>query len=187
MGFEDKIKKLEDSLKEKDDLLQSAKGTLAEAQAKNKKLSKELKEAQTLLEENSSRFNRVTKALNMTLKVEAEKNLKLNETLRTLKEKRFNFASQCTARLKSIFSSARAASEEASLSTKDVPEVLECVEKEVDVLNEVITGHGDFCALVASCGTAAAFIKVGCNHARVVNGPNFNLSASDLVDIPAEA
>jgi hypothetical protein len=32
-GFKDKIKKLEDSLKEKDDLLHLAEGSLAEAQA----------------------------------------------------------------------------------------------------------------------------------------------------------
>jgi uncharacterized phage infection (PIP) family protein YhgE len=75
-GFKDKIKKLDDSLKEKDDLLQSAEGSLVEEQAQNKKLSKELKEAQTLLEENSSGFNCETEALNMTLKVEVEKNMK---------------------------------------------------------------------------------------------------------------
>jgi septal ring factor EnvC (AmiA/AmiB activator) len=86
-GLENKIKKLEDSLKEKDDLLHSGEGSLAKAQAQNKKLSKELTEAQTLLEENSSRFNRETEALNMTLKVEAEKNMRLSEALRTLKEK----------------------------------------------------------------------------------------------------
>jgi hypothetical protein len=123
----------------------------------------------------------------MTLKVEAKKNLKLSEALRTLKEKCFNFTSQCTARLKSIFNSVRAASEEASLSAEDVPGALECIEKEVDVLDELITGHGDFYALVASRGTAAAFIKARCNHARAVNRPNFSLSPSDLVDIPAEA
>ena len=177
-GLEDKIKKLEDSLKEKDDLLHLAEGSLAKAQAQNEKMSKELKEAHMLLEENSSRFNRETEALNMTLKVEAEKNMRLSEALRTLKDKCFNIASQCTARLKSIFNSVRAASEEASLSAEDVPGALECVEKEVDVLDEVITGHGDFCALVASRGTAAAFIKARCNHARAVNRPNFNLSPS---------
>ena len=77
--------------------------------------------------------------------------------------------------MKSIFNSDGVASEEASLSTEDVPEALECVEKEVDVLDEVITSHGDFYALVASSGTAVAFIKAGCNHARAVNRPNFNL------------
>jgi hypothetical protein len=150
-------------------------------------LSEELTEAQTLLEENSNRFNRETEALNMTLKVEPEKSMKLSEALRTLKEKCFNFASQCTARLRSIFNSVGAASEEASLTTEDVPGALECIEKEVDVLDEVMTGHGDFYALVASRGTAATFIKAGSNHARAVNRPNFNLLASDLVDIPAKA
>jgi chromosome segregation ATPase len=99
-GFEDKIKKLEDSLKEKDDLLHSAEGSLDDAQAENERLSKELKETQILLEENSSRFNRETEALNMTIKVEAEKNLKMSEALKTLKNKCFNFATQCAARLK---------------------------------------------------------------------------------------
>jgi hypothetical protein len=50
----------------------------------------------------------------------------------------------------------------------------------------VITRHGDFCALVASRGTTVAFVKAGCNHARAVNKPNFNLSSSDLVDVPNE-
>jgi septal ring factor EnvC (AmiA/AmiB activator) len=53
--LEDKIKKLEDSLKEKDELLCSVEGSLVEVQAQNKKLSKELTEARTLLEENFSR------------------------------------------------------------------------------------------------------------------------------------
>jgi hypothetical protein len=89
--------------------------------------------------------------------------------------------------LKSIVNSVAVASEEASLSAEDVPGALECVEKEVDVLDEVISGHGDFCALVASRGTTTAFIKAGCNHARAVNRLNFSLSSSDLIDVPAEA
>jgi hypothetical protein len=89
--------------------------------------------------------------------------------------------------LGSIFNSVGAASEETSLSVEDIPGALECIEKEVDVLDEVITSHGDFCALVASHGTAVAFIKAGRNHARAANWPNFNLSSSDLVDIPTEA
>jgi hypothetical protein len=36
-GFEDKIKKLEDSLKEKDSLLRSAEGSLTEARSQNEK------------------------------------------------------------------------------------------------------------------------------------------------------
>jgi hypothetical protein len=146
-----------------------------------------LRDTQILLEENSIRFNRETEALNTTIKVEAEKNLMLSEALKTIKDKCFNFATRCTARLKSIFNSVGAASEEDNLSAEDIPGAFECVEKEVDVLDEVITGHGDFCALVASRGMAAVFIKAGCNHARAVNRPNFSLSPLDLVDIPSEA
>jgi hypothetical protein len=174
-------------LKEKDSLLRSAEGSPAEARAQNEKLSKELKETQTLLEENSSQFSRETEALNMTIKVEAEKNLKLSETLKALKNKCFSFAAQCTARLKSIFNSVGTVSEEANLFAEDIFGALECIEKEVDVLDEVITGHSDFCALVASRGMAITFIKVRCNHARAVNRPNFSLSPSDLIDIPVEA
>jgi hypothetical protein len=47
----------------------SSQGSLAEAQVQNKKLGKELADAQTLLEETSSRFNRESEALKMTLKV----------------------------------------------------------------------------------------------------------------------
>jgi hypothetical protein len=61
------------------------------------------------------------------------------------------------------------------------------LKNEVDALDEVITGHGDFCALLASCGTTAIFFMAGCTHAKTVNKPNFSLSSSDLVDIPGEA
>ena len=118
----------------------------------------------------------------MTIRAEAKKNLKLSEALKALKNKCFNFVVQCDDRLKSIFNSVGAVSKETSLSAEDIPGALECIEKEVDVLNEVITGHGDFCALVASRGTTAAFIKARCNHARAVNRPNFSLSPADLVD-----
>ena len=52
-GLEDKIKELEASLKEKDSLLQSAEGFLAEARSQNNKLSEELDEAWTILNERS--------------------------------------------------------------------------------------------------------------------------------------
>jgi predicted nuclease with TOPRIM domain len=121
-------------LKEKDSLLHSTEGSLVEAQVQNEKLSKELKETQILLEENSSRFSRETEALNMRIKVEAEKNLKLSEALKALTNKCFNFTARCTARLKSIFNSVGAASEEASLSTKDIPEHLNALRKKLTSL-----------------------------------------------------
>jgi predicted nucleic acid-binding Zn ribbon protein len=174
-------------LKEKDKMLCSAEGSLAEVQTQNKKLSKDLSDAQALLKENFNQFEQENEAMKARLKVESERNSKLSEAVKALKERCFEFASQCTARLRSIFNSVGVAFEETSLSAKDIPEALKCIEKEVDVLDEVITGHRDFCALVASRGTAAAFIKAGCNHARAVNKPNFNLSSLDLVDIPTDA
>ena len=60
----------------------------------------------------------------------------------------------------------------------------EHIEGEIDELDEVIAGHGDFCAWVASRGTAAAFLKAGCDHGKIVNRPNFTLSPSILDDIP---
>jgi chromosome segregation ATPase len=186
-GLKEMICELENSLKEKDSLLNSAKGSLTAARAQNERLSKELKDAQTLLEENSNRFSHESEALNMAIKAEAKNNLKLSETLKVLWDKCFSFATQCTARLKSIFNFVGAMSEEANLSAEDIPGALGCIKKEIDVLDEVIVGHGDFYALVASHGTSVVFVKAGCNHVRIVNRPNFSLSPSDLVNIPAEA
>jgi hypothetical protein len=94
---------------------------------------------------------------------------------------------RCINRLKEIFNSVGATSKEVTPSTKDIPRAFDHIENEVESLDEVITGQGDFCALVASRGTVAAFMKTGCNHARAVNNPDFNLSSSDLVDVPTEA
>jgi hypothetical protein len=90
-------------------------------------------------------------------------------------------------RLKGIFRSVGASSEEIAPSAEDILETFKHIENEVDALDEVITGHGDFCALLASRGMAAAFLKAGCTHAKTVNKPNFSLSPSDLVNVPGEA
>jgi hypothetical protein len=174
-------------LKEKDSLLRLAKGSLAEAHSQNEKLSKELEQARTVLEKNSDRFYRESKALNARIEAGIEKNVKPSEIVTNLWDKCFGFSTQCIARLKGIFNSIGAASEEVTLSAEDIPGALECIEKEFDVLDEVITGHGDFYALVASRGTTVAFMKARCNHVRAVNRPNFSLSPSDLIDILAEA
>jgi hypothetical protein len=89
--------------------------------------------------------------------------------------------------LKGIFSSVGATSEGINPLAEDIPWAFDHIENEVEALDEVITRHGDFCALVASRDTTAAFMKVGCTHAKTVNKPNFNLSTTNLVDIPTEA
>jgi hypothetical protein len=68
-----------------------------------------------------------------------------------------------------------------------LPGTFDHIEGEVDALDEVIAGHGDFCALLASRGTDIAFMKAGCTHGNIVNRPNFSLSLADLDDIPGLA
>jgi DNA repair exonuclease SbcCD ATPase subunit len=186
-GLESKIKDCEASLEKRDFLLQATEGSLAELQAKNARLNEELLKAQTTLKEKSEHFEQETKELQAKSEAEAKKNTKLQESLKDLRNKCSEFATCCMDRLKGIFSSVGASSEEIAPSDEDIPKTFEHIENEVDALDEVISGHGDFCALLASRGTAAAFLKAECTHAKTVNKPNFSLSPSDLVNIPSEA
>jgi hypothetical protein len=86
-----------------------------------------------------------------------------------------------------FFNFVGAASEEAKHSVDDIPKALDWIEKEIDDLDEVIVGHGDFCALVAARGTTAIFAKARCNHLKTVNKPTFDISPTDLDNIPAKA
>jgi hypothetical protein len=113
--------------------------------------------------------------------------MKLQESLKELQNKCLEFGSCCVQRLKNVFSSVGASSKDMTPSAEDIPNTFEHIENEVDALDEVIARHGDFCALLASRGTAAAFLKAGCTHAKTVNRPTFSLSPTDLVDIPSEA
>jgi hypothetical protein len=58
-------------------------------------------------------------------------------------------------RLKKVFNSVGASSKDITPSAEDIPNTFEHIENEVDALDVVIAGHGDFCALVASRGIAA--------------------------------
>jgi hypothetical protein len=104
--------------------------------------------------------------------------------LKELQEKCLNFGNRCVQRLKQVFNSVGASSGKFEPSVEDLPGTFEHIEGEVDGLDEVIAGHGDFCALLASRGTAVAFMKIGCTHGKIVNRPNFSLSPADLTDIP---
>jgi hypothetical protein len=139
------------------------------------------------LDESSRCFNRETKELEAKVKAKTERNSKLHEAFENLRNKCADFATQCTNQLKGIFNSVGAASEEINPSAEVIPGAFDHIKNEVEALDEVITGHGDFCALVASRGITAAFMKAGCIHAKTVNKPTFNLSTSDIVDILAEA
>jgi hypothetical protein len=185
-GLENKIKDCEASL-EKDFLLQPTEGSLVELQAENAKLNEELLQAQATLKKYSECFEQEKKELQAKCKAKADKNTKLQESLKELRNKCLKFGSRRVQRLKGIFSSVGASSDEISPSVEEISDTFKHIENEDDALDEVITGHGDFCALLASRGTTAAFLKTECMHAKIVNKPTFSMSPSDLIDIPGEA
>jgi hypothetical protein len=118
---------------------------------------------------------------------EADKNTKLQQTLKELRNTCLNFGNRCVQRLKRVFNSVGASSKEFTPSAENIPSTFKHIEGKVEALDEVIVGHGDFCALLASRGTTVAFMKAGCRHGKMVNKPTFSLSPLDLVDIPSEA
>jgi hypothetical protein len=179
-GLENNIKDYEASLEKKDFLLQAMEGSLAVIQAENARLSEELVQK-------SESFEQEKKDLQTKYEAEADKNTKLQQTLKELRNICLNFGNRCVQRLKRVFNSVGASSEEFTPSVEDIPNTFEHIEGEVEALDEVIAGHGDFCALLASRGTAVAFMKAGCTHEKTVNKPTFSLSPTDLVDIPSEA
>jgi hypothetical protein len=179
-GLEIIAKEHEAALEKKDFVIHSMEGSLAEVQAENDRLKNELLKK-------SEKSEKEKKNLETSLKTEIEKNSNLQKSLKELQEKCLNFGSRCVQRLKDVFHSIGASSEKFTPSAENLPSTLEYIEGEVDALDEVIAGHADFCALVASRGTATAFLKAGCTHGKIVNRPNFSLSATDLVDIPSLA
>ena len=143
-------------------------GSLVEAQVKNNKLNNEL-----LVKLEKSEQEK--KNLETNLKTEIEKNSNLQKSLKELQEKCLDFGSRCVQRLKDVFHSIGASSDKFTPSAENLPSTLEYIEGEVDALDEVIAGHADFCALLASRGTATAFLKAGCTHGKIVNRPCWGL------------
>jgi hypothetical protein len=179
-GLGRKIKDHEAALEKKDFVFQTMEGSLTEAQAEIARLNSEL-----LLK--SENFEQEKKNLDTKLKAEVEKNSNLQKSLKELQDKCLDFGNRCVQWLKQVFNSVGASSEKFEPSVEDLPGTFEHIEGEVDALDEVIAGHGDFCALLASRGTAVAFMKTGCTHGKVINRPNFSLSPADLTDIPSLA
>jgi predicted RNase H-like nuclease (RuvC/YqgF family) len=179
-GLGNKIKDYEASLEKKDFLLQAMEGSLAEAQAENARLNEELLQK-------SESFEQDRKDFQTKYEAEADKNTKLQQSLKELRNMCLDFGSRCVQRLKKVFNSVGASAKKFTPSAQNISSTFEHIECEIEALDEVIAGHGDFCALLASRGTAAAFLKAGCTHAKILNRPTFSLSSTDLVDIPNEA
>jgi hypothetical protein len=127
------------------------------------------------------------KSFDARLEAEVEKNSNLQEFLKEIRNVCLNFGNRCVQRLRQVFNSMGASSEKFEPSAEDLPSTFEHIENEVEALDEVIAGHGDLCALLASRGTAVAFMKAGCTHGKIVNRPNFSLSPADLANIPSLA
>jgi hypothetical protein len=155
-------------------------GSLAEAQTENARLNRELLQ-------NSESFEQERKNLQTKYEAEVVENTKLKQSLKVLRNTCLGFGSRCIQQLKKAFNSVGASAEKFTPSAENISSTFEHIEGEVEALDEVIAGHDDFCALLASRGTAATFLKAGCTHAKIVNRPNFSLSPSDLVDIPSKA
>jgi hypothetical protein len=175
-GLESKIKDHEAALEKKDFLLQTMEGSLAEAQAKIARLNSEL-----LLK--SENFEQEKKNFDAKLEAKVEKSSNLQKSLKELQDKCLSFGNQCVQWLKQVFNSVGASSEKFEPLVEDLPSTFEHIEGEVEALDEVIAGHGELCALLASRGTAVAFMKAGCTHGKFINRLNFSLSPADLTNI----
>jgi chromosome segregation ATPase len=110
-GLESKIKDYKASLEKKDFLLQATEGSLAEIQAENARLSEELLQSQTSLKEKSESFEQEKKELQTKYEAKADKNTKLQKSLKDLRDTCLNFGSRCVQRLKGVFNSVGASSE----------------------------------------------------------------------------
>jgi hypothetical protein len=179
-GLESKIKDQPAALEKKDFELQTVEGLLAEAEAKIARLNSELLSKSESFEQEKQKFDTKFEA-------DVKKSSNLQKPLKELQDKCLEFSNRCVQRLKQVFNSVGASSEKFNPSVEDLPGTFKHIEGEVDALDEVIAGHNDFCALLASRGTTVAFMKSGCTHGKIVNRPNFSLSPVDLIDIPSLA
>jgi hypothetical protein len=73
--------------------------------------------------------------------------------------------------LKQIFNSVGASCEKFNPSIEDLPGAFDHIEGEIDALDEIIAGHGDFCALVASRGTAVPSWNLAAHMERLSIDP----------------
>jgi hypothetical protein len=176
-NLENKIKEQSVAIEKKDFKLQTTEGLLADAEAKITKLNLKLLSQ-------SENFEQQKLKLDAKLEAEVWKSSELKESLSILQNKCLEFSKRCIQRLKHVFYFVGANSEKFTPSAEDLPGAFEHIEGEINDLDEVIAGHGDFCALVASRGTAVAFLKSGCEHGKIINRPNFSLSPADLDNIP---
>jgi DNA repair ATPase RecN len=118
----------------------------------------------------SESFEQERQKFNAKIEAEVEKSSNLQKLLKELQNKCLEFSNRCVQRLKQVFNSVGDGYEKFSPSIEDLPRTFEQIEGEIDALDEIIAGHDDFCALVASRGTALAFLKSGWTHGKLSIG-----------------
>jgi chromosome segregation ATPase len=159
-NLENKIKDQTAAFEKKEFELRTTEGLLTEAKAKITELNTKL------LGSEQEKLK-----LNEKLEAEIQNGLVLKKSLIDLQNKCLKFSNQCVQRLKKVFYSVGASSEEFIPSAEDLPGAFEHIEGEIDDLDDVIAGHGDFCARVASRGTAAAFLNLAVSMENVAEPP----------------
>lgn len=182
-----KIQSTEASLAEARSLNTEKDAQIAQRNRRIKQLSNEFEMTKSNFKDNLNCLGLEAEDLEVKIKTEGEKNLKLTEAIKSLRNTCFGFVSQCSSRLREIFYSVGAASEEVKYAYHDLPRALGWVENEIDVFDEVMEGQGDFCAIVASRGTVAVFEKAGCTYLKSVNKPTFDISSADMARMLIEA
>jgi DNA repair exonuclease SbcCD ATPase subunit len=133
------VKELEKFLVEKDSKIQNVEADLAKAHlrikdqtARNFDQDKQLEKADSKLKEAKDRYEHEVKGLKDKVQAEVEKSSKFSKALKFLRQTCLGFAAQCSTRLHEIFSSIGAISREENYSAKDIPKVLDFVEKEIN-------------------------------------------------------
>jgi chromosome segregation ATPase len=157
-NLEEKVKELEKLLEENDYKIKTVKANLAEAHLRIenqatqisdqdkqlKRLNIEFENRNSNLKEARICYEHAIKELKDEVKAEAEKNSKLSEAIRLLRDTSSGFVTRCSLCLREIFNSVGAMSGEANYSADDITKVFEFVKKEVNEFDEVMVGHGDF-------------------------------------------
>jgi hypothetical protein len=200
-NLEEKVKELENLLDEKDSEVKTAEADLAEAHLRIenqatqisdqdkqlKRLNIELEKVNSNLKEAEIHYEHEIKDLKDEVKAEAKKSSKLYEALKMLSGHLLWLRNSALPSSARNFQFGWGNVRRSELFCRRYSKALEFVEKEVNEFDEVMVGHGDFCALMVARGTATIFAKAECKHLKNVNKPTFTISPADLENIPSEA
>jgi hypothetical protein len=80
------------------------------------------------------------------------------------KERRYEKSLDCAKKLKDSFAKVGAYSSEQKFIRGDPEGVIQCIGKEDEAFEEILSDRGDFCAFAGARGVAAVLEKTGCEH-----------------------